>query len=460
MSSNDQLLSKIGSAVVSSGKWGAIAALGFIVVINAFVVNPSGMSMRIQNNISGGHTWKTTEGLAFKVPFGSTVVSYHQEGTVAVTDNEELCDSATSCIMPRAVGFADTYVIKMEASFRYTLPKDHTQLEVMHDKVLNEGNLFGNTLSPFSADLLNYTASQFRAEDFMQGGQNQFKNRLLDQVTNGLLITKREKKLAEGIEQGDRADDRESGQTQVGKQYIYSVTIIEDETTGLPKRSPTAIAAYNINIVPSGINLVEYEPETRLKGFMTDKQDRVRARAKIVEDQQNEREQAITAQLKGDRQRIEKQNELLVQKDAAVIAGQQKVEVEKLSAEQAIVERQKIADLAVIDKKRELQVAEDNAGIQSANYDAAKFEAKAIKEVGFAQAAVDSAKLKAKKDNQVIVLAEYQNQQALATAEAMTKTNIQMPSMVMIGGNSDGSGNLDSLLNTKLMKDIVQGNAK
>lgn len=455
--SDQDIFARFINGAQSLGKKGAILLVVFVIGMNSFVVNPSGTSMRVQNNLTGGHSWYTDEGFRFKAPFMSKVVEYHQEGTVALTDNEKLCDSATICTDTDPVGFADTYLVKMETSLRFTLSKNPEDLETMHDKVLNEENLYGNTLNPFAQDLVSYTASQFRAEDFMQGGQNEFKLRLLDQASKGMLVTKREKVAAVESEVADRDSEREAGQTKVGEQKVYKVTILNNED-GSPLRKPTAIAAYGIKIVPAGINLVQYDPEPRLKDFMTDKQDRVRRRAGIVEDQQNEREQAITSQLTGDRQRIEKQNELLVLKDAATIAAQQTVEVAALVAQREIVERQKVADLAVIDKTRELQVAEANEGIQTANYAASQYEAKAIKEVGFAEAAVDSAKLKAKQDNKTIYLAELENQQALALAAALPQTKIDMPDMVIMGGAGDSGGSLNSLLSTKLMKDVVEQN--
>ena len=184
---------------------------------------------------------------------------------------------------------------------------------------------------------------------------------------------------------------------------------------------------------------------------MVDKQDRVRARAKIVEDQENERQLAITAQLQGERERIQKQNVLLQQKDAAKIAGEKAVLQAKLQAE-----REKVAALAIIDKERELQIAQANEGIQKANATAAKHQADAIKQVGFAEAAVDKAKLAAKQANKEIYLAEVDRDIKIQQAISMEKTNLDAPDTVIMNGKG-GTGNTTSdLLNVKLVQDVVK----
>jgi hypothetical protein len=429
-------------------------ALG-VTVMSSFTTVGSGEFVRIQNNLTGSNTWVMSEGFALKAPFFSNTTTYSQEGTVAVTRDPETCDNATLCSTPRQVTFADTYGAVIEASFRYSLPRNAELLEAMHDKVKNSDNLFGTTLLPFSQDLLNYTASQFRAEDFMQGGQNEFKSRLIDQAANGMLVTKRVKELVK-TETATRDSNRKSGSSNVGEQFRYKVNVLEN-ADGTPMRRDTSIKAYNITIVPSGINLINVVPEDKLKGLMTDKQKRVRARASIVEDQENERQLAITAQLTGDRTRIEKQNILLQQKDAAKIEGEKLVVTAKLAAEKETVDRQKVADLAIIDKTRELQIAESNENIQKANAIAAEYEATSIKLVGFAVAEVDQAKLMAKNSNKEIYLAELALQETQALAKVLPNVNIQMPSIVMNGSGDGGSGVTD-LLSTKLVQDILRTN--
>lgn len=440
-------------------KYGKIAALGgiaFVTLMSSYTYVESGESVRIQSP-AGGHSWYTTAGIKLKVPFLSKVHRYNQNYTVSITDNEDVMKSATISSSPQMVTFSDTYNGHIEATYRFEIAKDAESLEKMHQAVKSSDNLAGNTLMPFSRDLLNYTSNQVRAEDFMQGGQNDFQTRLIDQAMNGKYVTLREKVLV-NTEVADRDKDRQAGKANTGQQFVYKV-VRKRNSSGEFERQVVSIADYGITIVPAGISLTEFVPEQKLQEFMKDKKDRVRARAKIVEDQENERQMAITAQLKGERERIQKQNVLLQQKDAAIIAGEKEVAQAKLQAEKEVVEREKVANLAKIDKARELQIAKDNEGIQKANYAAAQFEAKAIKETGFAQAAVDAAKLKAKKDNQEIYLAELNRDIQIKTAEVLPKVKIELPNIVM-GGSNGGQGDVSNLLSTKLVQDVINNTNK
>jgi len=433
-----------GKSIVKTVVLSVVGVLALITALSSYTTVSSGETVRIQNNISGEATWYTTEGIRLKAPFFSTVTTYSQEGTVAITDNKGLCETATTCSQPRVLVFSDTYGVSVEGSFRYSLPKVPEQLEAMHDKVKNSRNLFGTTLLPFSQDLLNYTASQFRAEYFMQGAQNEFKSRLIDQATFGMYITKREKRLVEA-EVANRDLDRESGKASVGEQFVFEVIRTQD-AEGNFKRTPTAISTYGITIVPSGINVVDYAADDRLAEFMIDKQKRVRARAAIIEDQENERQKAITAELEGNRKRIEQSNSLLIQKDAAVIRGEQSVEEARLASQKETVERNKVASLAIIDKKRELQVAQANEGIQRAAAVAAKYEAEAIKEKGFAEAAVDKAKYEAI-DKQVLAL-EVDKAKALA----MYRSNMVVNMPTVVSGSSESGNSLETMTTLNVMK--------
>lgn len=426
--------------------WKAIVGflVGVLVLFNSYVYVSSGEFVRVQSPL-GSHTWYTTEGIKFKIPFLSRTNTYNQNLTIAVTNNEDVAEAASGVMQPQLVTFADTYNVTLESTFRFRLNPDPAQLESMHDAVKNSTNLIGNTLMPFARDLLTITASQFKAETFMQGGANEFKTRMLDQAINGIYVTKREKiKIATEAADPDR--DREAGRTKIGEQYTYQV-VIQTDSNGNPLRTPTAIQDYGVELVPSGIALTEVEPEPELRNFMMDKQKRVRARAQIIEEQENERQQAITVQLKGQRELVEVQNKLRKEKEAAVINGEKAVELAQLQAEKETVERQKIADLAIIDKKRELQIAKDNENIQKANAIAAKYEAQAIKEVGFAEAEVDKAKLAAKQTNEGIYLAELEKEVNIAKYKALQNFKVEMPQYVSMGSKEGVQGSLAEMSN-------------
>lgn len=443
LASNKQ---KVKNNLFKYGLIGFVAILIIATILGSYTKVGSGDVVRVQNNVSGKPTWYTTEGYKLKMPFVSSSVTYPQEITIGVSDNKEICETASACSAPRNVTFVDTYNMTLETVTRFSLPKSPELLEKMHDKVKSKDNLVGTVLLPFAQDLIGYTSSQYQAEYFLQGQQNDFRNRLIDQAENGLIQTKRIKKLVTTEVANQGVAERDSNKPLSGEQYKFEVEPVLDKD-GKYVRSTTSISEYGITLVPSGISLVEYIPSPELASFMADKQKRVRARAGIIEDQENERQRAITIDLKGNADRIEQQNQLVIAKDRATIAAQQQVEVAELQAKKEIIEREKVENLATIDKRRELKIAQDNLAIEEANSKAAKFAAMATKEKGLAEAAVTMAKYKAI-DKGVLQLEVSRD---VAKALYSSNINVQMPQYV--GGSSiGGMESIEAMSSLKVME--------
>lgn len=448
---NQETISSILAHAKSYAKWGGGAFLAFILAFNSFTIVDSSESVRIQNSFTGGYTWHTSEGVKFKVPFFSRVHTYNSVTTVAVTDDEGIIDSSSVSRPPLPVTFADNYGGVLEGTWRVKLPISPEKLETFHQDVKGQANFEGNTLLTFAKDMMNLTTDQFLAQDFMQGGKGAFKQRLEDQGDKGMLVTKREKVEIVG-QVADNAAEKGRDQAKTAKQFVYRVVIQEDKN-GVPLRRQHSLAKYGIEVFQT--DLGEFTPSQDLVAYVTTIKNRERERADVVADQRLERDKAVTEQLRGDREVITVTNTALKAKATAVIEAEKQVELATLQAERETVERQKVADLAVIDKERELQVAKANEGIQRANAVAAKHQATAIKQVGFAEAAVASAKLKAKNDNSEIYLAELNREVQVAVAKVLPHTKIDAPQIVIsgAGGNANPVGDL---LTTKLVQDLVR----
>lgn len=401
-----------------------VAAGVLLTAFSSYEYIESGEFVRIQNP-SGGHSWETTPGITGKIPFFSRVDSYNQYVTIAVTDDD--IEGASVQNAPHRIGFADTYGGSIEASFRFGLSPDPMLLERMHQAVKTNENLNSTTLANYQKDLLNYTANQFRAEDFMQGGQNEYKSRLYDQSANGQYQTKRVKELVTR-EVGDAGIERdESGRDKVktGEAFVYSVKIVTDED-GKPVRNQSKIADFGITV--EQISIIGFNPDNDLKSFMNNKKSRVRERAEIVESQENERQKAITAQLLGDRKRIEARNVQLLEKDREIIQAEKRLELES-----------KEAELQVIAKQKELDIAQKNKGIEKANAEAAKFQAQKVREMGLAEADVQLAMYKAY-DKEVKMM-ELQLERDKVLYKALQNFKIEMPDNLIINGNGENGGN-------------------
>lgn len=443
-----EAMEQVMGNVKKVGKWGGIGLLTAIIALNSYITVDSGESVRIQNNFTGNAEWHTTEGMKMKVPFFSKVHIYNSVTTVAVTDDEGIIESASVSRQPMPITFADNYGGRLEGSWRVKLPSSPDDLEYFHQDVKSQENFEGNTLLTFAKDMMNLTTDQFLAQDFMQGGKGAFKQRLEDQGANGMLVTKRQKVQVLGqVADGSKASGRDQAKT--AKQFVYKV-VIQTDRDGVALRRQHSLAKYNIEVFQT--DLGEFTPSGDLVDYVSTIKSRERARAEVVANQSLERDKAVTEQLRGDRQVITVTNIALKAKAKAVINAEQQVELAELQATKETVERQKVADLAIIDKNRELQVAEANEGIQQANAVAAKHQASAIKLIGFADAAVDSAKLKAKQDNKTIYLAELNRDVAIQQAISMEKTTLDAPDTVIMGSMG---GTTSDLLNVKLVQDVT-----
>jgi uncharacterized membrane protein YqiK len=119
--------------------------------------------------------------------------------------------------------------------------------------------------------------------------------------------------------------------------------------------------------------------------------------------------------------------------------------VAQKQADKEIIEYEKAKRLAEIEKTKELAIAQAELEIQKANFEAAQFEAKAIREKGIAEAEVLKAKYEARIPE--IYMAEIQKEIAMVIYPNLKNVRLTMPhNVVNLGGNSNKlQTNLDVL---------------
>ncbi len=413
-----------------------IVALGAITGIAAMEKVDAGEYVRIQNP-SGSFVWYTDPGLKFKIPFFSTTTTYQELTTVTFSRSEDTRDSASIAEVPALIKFADGYSGEGDFTFRFRMSPSDDKLEMMHKAVKRQTALQGNTLLPAANELLNQTANQFTGSGYAQGGKGEFKSRLQDQARNGMLTVKRIRQEVEAVV-ADQAGEGERAQNNTAKVYEYVMEVQEDEN-GVALRTPLDISQYGITIAQ--VTMGDFEESVELKQFLSDRRQKERESKNRIDEQRVERENAITAGLRGETQRIQAKNKALMVKDAAVIKEQQKVAIE-----------QEKANLSVIQKNKELAIAESNEGIQKANAAAAKFEAQAALEMGLAEARIKKAHYNAI-DKDVLRL-EVQKATSLATARAYEKQGVQMP--LIVGGGAGGASNsIENMASLKLIDQLT-----
>lgn len=432
------------SGLKKFGKTIGIILAGGIIALNSFGYNDSGVSLRLQQPMIG-HKWIKEEGFYFKLPFVSRVRSYNQKGTVASSDNDNIIETASLTVPPRNLQFADSYEMRTEWSMRYEIPNSDEDLEKMHVSIKSESNLLGNTLMPFAQTLVNDSVNQMLGGQFAQGGRNALRTLIDNQSQNGMYQTKVERVKTNRTD--GKGSNKVTGGTASSDLEVTKVVYLED-VNGKKLRTPLAISQYGIKIVPNSIAIIETVPQGRLVQYIDTKQKNIALQIEQDEDQKLLVKQAKTSKLRGEKDLIDKTNKLNIAKQEAIIAAERKVEEAKLQAQKETVERQKVADLAIIDKTRQLQESKANEGIQKANAVAAKYEANAIKEVGFAEAAVTQAKYKAI-DPKILAM-EVDKAKALALYQSNMVVN--MPTVV--SGGSEGSNSLETMTTLKVMEQL------
>lgn len=441
----EEILEQAKKAGMKTVKYSLIGAgiLAGLITINASIFNVEIGEYAIEQSPSGKIEAHMTPGYKFKVPFVSNIWYYDQITTVTYDDNQEGMGSSKNA--PYRIGFSDTYGGDISGSFRVEISPDPEKLKELHRAYKSYDNFIQNGVEKFTNELLTYTAMQFTGESFMQGGQNEYKTRLEDQAKHGLYVTKREA-VRVTKEAGIVSKDKDNAsKTETSDAIVYK-NIIQRDAEGKPLRKESSMVQYGVTA--DQVTISAFKPEQDLLNFMSNKKEQVRKRAKLVEEQENERQQAITAKLKGDRERVEAKQQMLMEKDKAEIEYAKQVEIAKLQADREKVERQKVADLAIIDKKKELQQATDNEAIEKANYAAAKYAAQATKEKGLAEATVKKAMYEA--IDKTLYTLEKQVEITENLREAFRGTSITMPNNYIVNGTTDGttpaSTNMDVMM--------------
>jgi len=427
-------LEKVVSFLIKGSWYSLVIALLVVTGYSSFYIT-SGTEYAVEKTPNGKLIPIVNGGIHFKVPFFSEVTKYPIVLKTTYVDDDD-SNPQTHGTMKR-ITFADTYGGMVGGTLLYRLDPKH--LIGVHTTYHTAENLVESGLKPISKQLLSYTAAQFKGEAFMQGGQNEYQNRVEDQANNGLLVTKRVqvpvmKNISTVGLKNPNPTTREKRQ-----EFVYK-TEVQIGKDGKPIRIPLAINAFGIKL--SQVTIDDFKPDTKLREFVNRKQTQIANRQDIIEKQENARQGAILAEAKGAQDRVKNRQEMLLEKDAAIITAQKKVELE-----------QKESDLQVVKKKKELEIAKANEGIQRANAIAAKHQATAILYKGKADAEVT--RLKYQAIRQPILELETNMKIQVAKYEAMKTAKIEMPQVVM-GGGSGGGNSLDSLTNFAILGKIDQ----
>lgn len=414
-----------------------VLALVAVFFTNSWFQTNAGYTYVYQNNFTGQLSVYTEPGVHFRVPHFSKVSEYKQVMTVDF--GAETHEEVTAQKPVVNVRFADTYTGTIPAAFRFKLSSDPDKIIQMHREFRTFANLVESMLVKNARNVTVITATQYTGEEFFQGGLNQFKAKLEDQLRDGVYETERRQVEVEqidlapvGLEQSD------SRKLQRSRQLVWkTVPIMGNDGKPLRQRNP--LDQYGIQVTQ--VTVGDPEPENQLHKLLSDKKALVAERIKTIQEQETAKAQAKTEQLKKEIERTKAVQDVQRAKELAVIKETQAVEVAKQIAEKELVEIQKQKDIALVQKQKELEMAKANLEIQRANSEAAKFEALAILETGRAEAEVTKAKYAALGANKEIYLSEVQRDIAKVLYQNLRHFQVEMPKNYV----STASGNQDGL---------------
>jgi len=446
-------LEKLEKMTPDSKIIGGVAAImfGAYIAKNSYFKTEAGLSYVVQNQLTGALNVYKEPGFHFRVPFFSTVTPYRHVITISFGD------AANHCLFnspyPVKVRFADTYHGAIPCTFRFRLSQNDDEIRQMHKDFRGEDSLADKLLARNCKHVVVITATQYTGEEFFQGGLNEFKAKLVDQLKDGIYKTERKQvstqkldiapvpsPLAEGAEIASTG--RTPHRLQQQNQMVWKTVNVLDEN-GQPMRAETHLEQYGITVTQ--VTVGDPSPETLLEKLLIDKKKLVGARIRAVQEQDTAQAEAKTAQVVKNIERTKAVQDAQREKELAIINEQRQVEVAKQVAEKQKVESQKLKDLAVIDKLKELEIAQSNKEIYKANAEAAKYDAIAIRAKGEAEAAVLAAKYKALGANKEIYLAEVQRDVARLLYTNLSNFKVVMPTNYIGGGGEAGklTTNLD-----------------
>lgn len=438
---------------------GAVLTVVFVLpmVISMFNTVNMGYTAVYQNKFT-----KTTDvvhgpDFIFKPPFVATITEYKDDTTLSFAADTEDFSSMND---PIAIGFADTYKAKLPLNARMVLPLDDENMLRLHKSFRSQDNLVRSLYTKTMVDVAVNVATQFTAEEVFQGGLNSLKGAIEDQAAHGVFVTERKKVISEmGVTDRTEIGGKKTDSSIKTKAVYVWKAIPKRNKDGHAIRTSNPLAKYGIEVTQ--VNLAEPIPEQTLEKLLLTKKQLVAKKISSIQRQENAKAEIETAKLEGESKRVAAEQQRLIKADAEVIELKKQVQVAKQQALKEIVEQTKDADLAKIDKAKELQIAKDNQGIQKANAVAAKYQASAIEYKGLAQAKVKKAMYNAVRKD--ILELEVSRANVSAFSTNMKDFKVQMPTYMVNGSGEAGNGvsnSLETVMNAIGIKNLQELNAK
>jgi len=385
-----------------------IPLLLFLIIKAAFFMSESGHIYLHENTWMGKINVYYEPGVHGKIPLFSRVTRYAQVWTVDF--GTKFAGTQLRQKPAITLRFADTYTAKIPATFRYKLPQNPDKIKMIHREFRDFHNLIDSQLIPISRDVIVNTATQYTGEEFFQGGLNQFKRELEDQLRNGLYQTELKKVEIEEMELTSLVSlgDQEKPNTS----YVWkTVPILGHDAKRIHQRNP--LDDYGIEVIQ--VTLGVPVPEPALENLLAEKK-----RLEVDEIEKTREFFLVLEEQKIQLAKKEKESALL-QKQLDIVQDQLKIKKAtkegELAIAVAVAKARKEENLALAlattkaQKEEELIVAQEEEKIQLAMKDKELAIVKKEQEIQLANKAKELAIVE---DEQKIQLAKKGEDLALA----------------------------------------------
>ena len=235
---------------------------------------------------------------------GSSVTQGVQDSIEAESDT----GAASAVLPPLNIIFLDQVDANVEATVRFSMPTDQESFLKMAHEYRTPANLLRTALIPAFKETLQATGSLMSAEEYYSGGRTEFNSEFETQITQGLLVVRREEKIITSKRKIKSSANAALGQKQENygdeSKMIYVVTKLLDEH-GIPRRKKQKFGDYGVTVIDARIT--DLVPNRKFVERMQLKQKASADRAIAREQRIQEEEQRLLAIAKGEREVAERQ---------------------------------------------------------------------------------------------------------------------------------------------------------
>ena len=334
---------------------------------------------------------------------------------VKVTEKGDDIDDIEGLMKPIGIRFIDQVTATVLVSTRFKLPEDEESFEALAVKFRSMKNLVENTLKPSVREQVNNTGYMFKAQDYISGEAQNFRQTLDEQLKDGAYKVK---KLV------SRDTIFEGDQSRKIKEVKTTYNVEKVERDGKPIRIPHEITSNKIKV--SQVIVDDVILEQAFKERLEAQRDEAAKRQLEQQKIETARNSQLRIIAEGERDKAEERVSQEKDQVKILIAIETKLKQEKTNKELASIQ---LETEKIHSQKRKVKA------------DAEAYEISRKVNAGI----TPEIKLKMELDAKVRMAAEI--------------SKIHFPETMIIGGTDDGGTPLESLIGAAMAKQLLEAKA-